>query len=271
MKELAEVHELLKDCQTSEEAFDKFISSAVASEDRAAMKEFVQLETLPGRLKDKNVVSIEFRKLFPKQGWSRASWVAASRDERGNAYKVLYAVEDVTDSVLERKKQEALIRASNTDALTGLMNRRAYGAELDSADIIPDDLVYIAFDVNGLKYANDHLGHSAGDELLIGAADCLQKAFASYGKVFRIGGDEFAAILHISMEELEKSGNEFKSLISHWSGKLVGELHIAMGYAAAVQDRDCENLQQMSVLADKRMYADKAEYYRQSGIDRRNF
>lgn len=50
-------------------------------------------------------------------------------------------------------------------------------------------------DLNGLKHINDHFGHSAGDELIIGAARCIERAFAGYGECYRIGGDEFCAIL----------------------------------------------------------------------------
>lgn len=44
-----------------------------------------------------------------------------------------------------------------------------------------------------LKQINDIYGHGAGDELLIGAAQSIQKAYGSLGYCFRIGGDEFCA------------------------------------------------------------------------------
>ena len=65
----------------------------------------------------------------------------------------------------------------------------------------------IFMDMNHLKQINDIYGHGAGDELLIGAAQSIQKAYGSLGYCFRIGGDEFCAILpeiKISEEELSR-------------------------------------------------------------------
>ena len=50
-------------------------------------------------------------------------------------------------------------------------------------------------DVDGLKFANDTLGHLAGDEILKNAADILNKHFPSESIIARIGGDEFAVLL----------------------------------------------------------------------------
>ncbi|MFR3283861.1 MAG: diguanylate cyclase domain-containing protein [Clostridium fessum] len=47
----------------------------------------------------------------------------------------------------------------------------------------------------GWKRVNDTYGHVAGDELIRAAADCMKNSFNEYGKVYRIGGDEFAVII----------------------------------------------------------------------------
>lgn len=60
------------------------------------------------------------------------------------------------------------------------------------------NFVYVTADLNGLKGANDTLGHAAGNELIRGAADCLRAAFGAFGDIYRIGGDEFAAILYLT-------------------------------------------------------------------------
>lgn len=56
---------------------------------------------------------------------------------------------------------------------------------------------------------NDSIGHDAGDELLIGAARCIREAFSHLGDVFRIGGDEFTAILNCSKDEAEAAYSIF--------------------------------------------------------------
>lgn len=53
---------------------------------------------------------------------------------------------------------------------------------LDKIDENPscDSIVLVMMDVNGLKEINDNIGHEAGDELLIGEAECIRQAFGHY-------------------------------------------------------------------------------------------
>ena len=76
-------------------------------------------------------------------------------------------------------------------------------------------------DVNGLKTVNDNLGHAAGDELLVGAAKCIQQCFGNSGKVFRIGGDEFIAMIHTGSFELSDILCDFEEAQSKWHGETV--------------------------------------------------
>lgn len=85
------------------------------------------------------------------------------------------------------------------DKLTGLRNTAAYmskGAELDERGKTDDGLRYgvIIFDANFLKKVNDQYGHESGNELIRHASKVICKVFA-HSPVYRIGGDEFAAIL----------------------------------------------------------------------------
>ena len=93
----------------------------------------------------------------------------------------------------ERLEKEKLIYTSNTDELTRCLNRHAYENDMKKLNL-SEEWVYISADLNGLKQANDSYGHMAGDELICAAADCMRDSFHEYGKVYRIGGDEFAVI-----------------------------------------------------------------------------
>ena len=42
---------------------------------------------------------------------------------------------------------------------------------------LPENLSYIAININGLKAVNDHFGHDAGDRTIIGAAQCIAQCF----------------------------------------------------------------------------------------------
>ncbi len=171
----------------------------------------------------------------------------------------------------KRNVQEWMIR-SNTDELTGFYNRHAYETDIDNLesnrDMISDDFVFVSADVNSLKAVNDSHGHNAGDELLIGASQCLDKCFGAYGKLYRIGGDEFIVIIHANEDDLRKMQNDLNELTQKWSGKYVQTLTLSCGYVTG-KESEGMSVRQMASLADRRMYEAKGEYYRQAGIERR--
>ena len=167
-------------------------------------------------------------------------------------------------------RTRALTKASFIDQPTQLYNRRAFEerkAELSMVQL-KENFVYLTADLNGLKRVNDDLGHAAGDELIKGAAQCLKSCFGSYGDIYRIGGDEFAAMLNISLDELAKKMKELEEKTADWKGQLVQGLSLSCGYAAS-HEFPSENIAELGRISDERMYAAKEEYYRRSGKDRR--
>ncbi|MUO82384.1 EAL domain-containing protein [Agrobacterium vitis] len=103
----------------------------------------------------------------------------------------------ILQDVTERYRQErGLVQAANSDALTGLANRACFKAAIDrqiSQDRAEFGLLLI--DVDHLKVTNDTLGHGAGDVLLKEIANRLVSQMGKKGTVFRVGGDEFAAVI----------------------------------------------------------------------------
>ena len=164
----------------------------------------------------------------------------------------------------------ALTNASLQDQDTQLLNRRAFEEEKVRLMTQPleENFVYLTVDINGLKTANDTLGHAAGDELIRGTADCMRKCLGRFGKLFRIGGDEFAGMLHISQSQLDALREELNKAVDEWEGERIEKLSISCGYASS-REFPSVNITELSRISDERMYADKAEYYRRSGIDRR--
>src|SRR5436309_11236886 len=95
--------------------------------------------------------------------------------------------------MLRNSRMEAL-----TDALTGLGNRRSLmldlRQELEVAERTrPQALVL--FDLDGFKRYNDNFGHPAGDALLARLGRNLAAAIRPYGRSYRLGGDEFCALV----------------------------------------------------------------------------
>ncbi len=100
---------------------------------------------------------------------------------------------------IERKKAEAeLMRLARTDPLTGLLNRRAFFEQLETALIQTrrSELAcaVILFDIDRFKEINDVFGHKTGDELLTTVAGVLRAQLRETDSIGRIGGDEFAVL-----------------------------------------------------------------------------
>jgi diguanylate cyclase (GGDEF)-like protein len=85
------------------------------------------------------------------------------------------------------------------DQLTGLYNRRSgeqrLAEEISRASRYQRPLTLLLLDLDGLKQTNDQLGHAAGDTILKGFAQRLQKAIRGSDLAVRLGGDEFMVIL----------------------------------------------------------------------------
>ncbi|BDH60934.1 hypothetical protein MTP04_10640 [Lysinibacillus sp. PLM2] len=106
------------------------------------------------------------------------------------------AVQLVFWDVTERKKEEDLIRyRAYHDTLTDLPNRLKFHIDLEE-EIKKDTMFTILYlDLHGLKPVNDSYGHQAGDMVLIKVTARLTGILNSEGRVYRIGGDEFAVLL----------------------------------------------------------------------------
>lgn len=166
----------------------------------------------------------------------------------------------LSSCIRRRNLMRELEDMSYKDALTGFGNRFAmnrYISQIDHKKSI--GVVYC--DITGLKHVNDTMGHKAGDQLILRARDCLSKAFGDYG-VFRIGGDEFLALCsQVEQDVLDERIRLLK--------KLMEENTVNMAVGMIWQDEATTELDILLRESEKRMYADKAEYYRKNGIERR--
>jgi diguanylate cyclase (GGDEF)-like protein len=153
--------------------------------------------------------------------------------------------------MLEATRHEAL-----TDALTGLGNRRALLVDLER--LLPvatedDPIVLALFDLDGFKHYNDCYGHPAGDDLLVRLGGNLARRVASHGNAYRMGGDEFCAVLHPRLARPDMvAAHAAAALRERGEGFDIGSSH---GFVIApVETVDAAEALRM---ADQRMYAQK--------------
>jgi diguanylate cyclase (GGDEF)-like protein len=131
-----------------------------------------------------------------------------------------------------RAERAELIDLASRDALTGLLNRRAFDAELQREWALAvrdgiDSFVLIA-DLDDFKTLNDRHGHAAGDEVLRRFAAALSRAARRTDIVARIGGDEFAVLL-VRCDEQAVHG--FKQRLLDDGGRHM-PLQISIGHAS---------------------------------------
>jgi diguanylate cyclase (GGDEF)-like protein len=100
------------------------------------------------------------------------------------------------------REREALRELANSDALTGLGNRRRLADVLNGAGA---PCVLLAIDLDGFKNVNDMRGHDAGDRVLVEVANRLRTNLRPADLPVRLGGDEFAVLMvDAGLEEAER-------------------------------------------------------------------
>jgi len=245
--------------------YDSMINNTIP-EEKERVEEFVDLDTLDERMKGHKMIGEEF--IGKHVGWIRARFIAISYTTDGKLEKVIYAVQDINAM---KTSMENLLQISTTDELTGLLNRRAYEADLKELLLsasLEDDLAYLSVDVNGLKEANDSFGHEAGDELLRGVSDCMNRVLGPYGRVYRIGGDEFVSLIYTGRRAFLSIREKLLEAVGEWRGNLVNEMAVSLGYALVKENPDA-SVRELGKIADAMMYREKELYYLNKGVDRR--
>lgn len=166
----------------------------------------------------------------------------------------------------ETIKAQALAEIAYTDVMTNLRNRSAfqvYMEELDARKNNIKNIWLIIFDLNNLKITNDHLGHHAGDEIIVDMAKILKVVFEPIGCAFRTGGDEFVVILeNITEKEITKYEKDLNKLLKMRNEKAISNISVAYGYDRYNANED-HNLYDLYMRADKKMYINK---YKQKNL-----
>jgi len=166
---------------------------------------------------------------------------------------------------LLRQELEHARETAKTDALTGLLNRRAFDQKLNEYIEIHqqnnDDLCLLILDIDHFKQVNDTFGHQMGDNVLRYTANLMKQHITEYHCAARYGGEEMAIImpntpLNKAMEIAEKIR---ASLAQHplklkGSKKSIGKVTISIGVSSFKINDSIESLIER---ADKAMYQAK--------------
>ncbi|MBI5262646.1 MAG: GGDEF domain-containing protein [Bradyrhizobium sp.] len=156
-----------------------------------------------------------------------------------------------------------LSRISQTDELTGLLNRRGFddagASALKAARAMGEPATLFMFDIDHFKSINDRSGHEAGDKVLVEMADVLRRFAAKNGAlVSRYGGEEFAALMTgISRDQAERYAEEIRATCAAREvaiGAAVERVTISIGFTVSAGGVELAELMR---IADHALYAAK--------------
>lgn len=230
------------------------------------MEDFVDFSKLSDKMIDEKHVSMEFVGIV--SGWCRANFIEVDRDRNGILKNVLFAIQRIDN---EKRKEIELKDALNyanklafKDGLTGVNNLASYNEyEKNLNERIKNGnakFEIVLFDVNGLKFVNDNYGHDRGNMLLIDACRCICKAFEKF-PVFRIGGDEFVAIvIDEDAHKMYKHIDDFHREVDEVNEIYPSSYRLSVAYGISVFDEDIHKIvEDVFIEADERMYKRKSE------------
>ncbi|VAW65320.1 hypothetical protein MNBD_GAMMA09-2925 [hydrothermal vent metagenome] len=161
--------------------------------------------------------------------------------------------------------QEQLLKYSQCDDLTGLLNRRGFYNEAPrSIDLAKRSVetTLVLLDIDFFKQMNDQMGHAAGDEVLKMLSDCITSTSRSVDITARIGGDEFVIILvkcpeNNAINWYEKISNAFQQQQKALNlPENVKFCTLSAGYSE-IQATDTE-ISDVMARADEALYSAKA-------------
>lgn len=167
-----------------------------------------------------------------------------------------------SDITQKKKSQQKIEFQAHNDFLTGLYNRMK--CESDLKKIIKQSVkdgakgALMFIDLDDFKHINDGLGHQYGDVLLQQIAAGLQSIVGLRGKCYRMGGDEFVAIVMPDMfSELERIANKVKDMFNKPWYLMETEYFCTMSMGIAVFPDDSKDVHEIIRLADIAMYESK--------------
>lgn len=175
---------------------------------------------------------------------------------------------------LRREKEAQLAYYAEIDSLTRLFNRRYFYHALERIAADNDAFTVFYIDIDGFKQVNDTMGHHVGDELLEQIAHRLRNVLegevfplvhaslhagtTESGSIFRLGGDEFTALLPLS--DRDAAAMRARRIAESLSAPFklsAGEAYISASIGIGIYPDDAADEEQLLHLADRALYEAK--------------
>ncbi|ELV8695966.1 sensor domain-containing diguanylate cyclase [Vibrio fluvialis] len=172
----------------------------------------------------------------------------------GSPLRIMGTHIDITN---EKRYEQELSRLARQDPLTNLLNRKALQSEFNRINhSASDSLAAMVFiDVDNFKTVNDHLGHKAGDAVLVVVAEWLKRFAPAQSVIARLGGDEF--VLLCEKEETKALNTFTDQLLTHAAEPVVlenGKAHIGFSIGVCEFVPGKHDFETLYERADEAMY-----------------
>ncbi|MEN3112596.1 diguanylate cyclase [Uliginosibacterium paludis] len=195
------------------------------------------------------------------QGPAEPLWFEGRIQRLGFQVQGEDAVLWVASNVTERHALEARLRAqSETDALTGLWNRRCFEKrvrqEMHRALRYAHPVSLLIFDIDHFKVVNDTCGHQAGDEVLVEVARLVEGCIRESDSLTRWGGEEFTVLMaDTALETAGLAAEKLRSAVA--AHRFSHGLRITVSIGVAEWAGEDESLHGLVSRADEALYTAK--------------
>lgn len=233
---------------------ERYVS--LSNDDEVKMGVLLRPERIRGLLRRKDdMLKIEYCERN-RDVYRLMSVVPVERGRDGLVSKVMLIAEDIGQRV-------ELQNMANTDGLTGLLNERCFSSVLRAKEKDGESFTLFYLDLDRFKPVNDTYGHDMGDKLLKMVAARLKGSLRPRDYVFRIGGDEFAAVVAGELGDEDALVIERRLATSLGAPYDIDGVAIEVGASIgrAAFPADSESAEALRILADHRMYEQKKAHH----------
>lgn len=237
---------------------DGFFDSAIEQAPRALYYEDLNMflatltkENVMKDIKDHGLFALDYRLMI--NGAPEYVTLKAAMVQEKDGPQLIIGVSNI-DAQIKREQEYAenlsIERSkANIDALTGVKNKHAYidaeahlNGKIENGEAI--EFAIAVFDMNGLKVINDTMGHRVGDDYIRSACNIICSTF-NLSPVFRVGGDEFVAVVqgqdYDNLDKLvseiaeinRKNSKENKAVVACGTARYNGERNVAAVFERA--------------------------------------